>query len=85
MNIRVDSVRVRTDPDIPIFRVELGNGEAVWPETFGSEHDLEVFLRGVKATYAIVTGNHLPDIFVPKPDTGLVVRDDHSARSFPGG
>jgi hypothetical protein len=66
--LTVKSSRVDADPAITIFHALLESSRGVWPETFGSVDQLQMFLKGLNVAFSQVGvfthfGWHIPDTF----------------------
>ncbi len=63
--VEVRKYVVPLDPPIYIFHVEIFNDEGTWSETWGSQHHLDIFLRGVRAALGVI-GVYIPDPEIPE-------------------
>ncbi|MBI3957033.1 MAG: hypothetical protein HY340_03515 [Candidatus Kerfeldbacteria bacterium] len=52
--VMVTTLEVGDDPPITIYHVALENKTGIWSETFGCREQLAAFIRGIKATAAML-------------------------------
>ena len=73
MKVTIKAQRLRTDPSLTIYHVEVEQSQpdrrGVWPETFGSPRDLEMFLRGLQVAYVISTDGYFNIPVIPEADS----------------
>lgn len=66
MLIKIHTKTIRQlDPGLMVYEVELQNDRGVWRETYGSKSEVVTFLRGVEASYNLVTGSFLRLPLIP--------------------
>jgi len=54
--------RVDTEPELLVWEVRIERGGGVWFESFGSEHDLDKFLAGLRIGLAINSPGSIIDL-----------------------
>ena len=65
ITIAVSRVRLLLEHEVDVFPVTLESGTGIWEHTASSEHDLQVFLEGVRA------GCGMCDVYISLPDPGI--------------
>lgn len=66
MRVAIDARRVFTfDPSIFMFQVVVEHDNRSWYETFGSEHELRIWINGLRAGYVMSTNGYLPELDMP--------------------
>lgn len=82
MTIEVEKKIVDTEPQLVVYQVTIEDGRGgLWREAFGSEVELQSFLRGIRATYA------MSDLQKLLPDLGdnapVVFTEQSAVNQFP--
>ena len=68
---KIDRIRINTDPQIDVFEITLTRqaDKGEWRETFGSEREVEIFLRGVTAGCVQSDWHTLEEMELPREPT----------------
>lgn len=58
MNVTITIKKSKVgEPELEVFHTRVEDGAGVWKETFGSRHDLDLFLKGFRSG-CVMSGNH---------------------------
>ena len=72
LKVTITRHEVVLDPPIQVFHVEVENEGGSWEETWGSERELQVFLRGMKVGVEMSGGRFLAEPEIPEKATSYL-------------
>jgi hypothetical protein len=82
VKVEIERCRILVDPNHDIFNVTISNDDGEWYETFGSDSDLQHFLKGLQV-HAEIMGSRLEIPEVPLKPGSVWNLDLEATRESP--